>query len=916
MRTKLLLLSILISVVTFAQTYTVSGRITDESDKNEGLIGASIMYGEGKGVIADIEGNYSLDLPKGNYTLTFSYVGYEKVVREVTLNTNLTLDIQMSSSVMMKEVMVVADVAIARETPVAFSTLNPKTLDENLASQDIPMVLNSTPGVYATQEGGGDGDAQITIRGFSSRNVGVLLDGVPVNDMESGHVYWSNWFGLDAVTRSMQVQRGLGASKLALPSVGGTINILTRGMESKKAGSFKQEVGSDGYLRSSFGYNTGKLKNGWAFSVAGSYKKSDGWVDQLWSEGFFWYAKVDKKLGDHTLSFSAYGAPQKHAQRSDKVTIAVYDSVYSENLGAMLHYAEDMTDEQKADVDEYRGLAVEGIDRGLRYNQHWGYLSRDGGEAEPFSETVNYYHKPQFTLKDSWSVNSKTFISNILYLSIGRGGGARLNSSDGVEADGQIDFQDIYDRNETRVSPLYSKDQHASTRFMQSNKNEHTWVGLLSTFDYEYSNQISYSGGIDLKYYNGTHYDEVYDLLGGDYVPQSGDFLPATPDDAGGDYWLNEPYADYKLDEGDRGLAFWTDGYVGWAGAFFQAEYKSEKFSTFINVTGANSSYKQKSHYYGVIKSVINETTDWQNYLSGTAKVGANYNFNDNNNAFFNMGYISRAPNLKSVFDYSNNVISQVVNEEVLAAEGGYGFNSKAFSLNANFYRTAWRNRPRVKSVPIGGDNYKAYVKGMNAIHQGGELDFVWKVTPQLSFQGLVSLGDWKWNSENDFVIYDNNNSPIDTVSYDARGVHVGNSAQTQLGFEVRWEPIKYFYIKPRITYFDRYYSDFDPFTLNKSPNSYEWYDYETKQHGDPRDSWKVPSYYLVDLHLGYSHKISDYIMSVRLNVLNVLDAKYIATADNNSDDTNQHFNSFDAKSAAVFMGLGRRYNLSLGIKF
>ena len=104
------------------------------------------------------------------------------------------------------------------------------------------MVLNSTPGVYATQQGGGDGDARITIRGFNQRNVAVMIDGIPVNDMENGWVYWSNWFGLDAVTSNIQVQRGLGASKIAIPSVGGTMNLLTKGIDSRKGGSINRKL--------------------------------------------------------------------------------------------------------------------------------------------------------------------------------------------------------------------------------------------------------------------------------------------------------------------------------------------------------------------------------------------------------------------------------------------------------------------------------------------------------------------------------------------------------------------------------------------------------------------------------------------------------------------------------------------------
>ena len=218
------------------------------------------------------------------------------------------------------------------------------------------MILNSTPGVYATQSGGGDGDARISIRGFNQRNVAVMIDGIPMNDMENGWVYWSNWFGLDLMTKTIQVQRGLGASKLAIPAVGGTMNILTKGINNKEEISFSQNVGNNGFLRSTLGYNSGKLKNGWGYSLAGSYKRGDGWVDQTWTEGFFYFMKVQKKFKDHSLSFTAFGAPQSHGQRSYKKAISLYDMGYAASLG----------------IDT---SGVDG-DYGLRYNEHWGELNR------------------------------------------------------------------------------------------------------------------------------------------------------------------------------------------------------------------------------------------------------------------------------------------------------------------------------------------------------------------------------------------------------------------------------------------------------------------------------------------------------------------------------------------------------------
>lgn len=911
MKNKLLLLCLVFSSMLYAQQYTIKGRITETGIKNEGLIGANVVYGDGQGTVADVNGYYSLTLPAGKYEITFSYVGYKSIVKKITLNGNVNLNVELETSALMKEVMVVADVAIARKTPVAFSNITPKAMEENLASQDIPMVLNATPGVYATQEGGGEGDAQVTIRGFSSRNVGVLLDGVPVNDMENGHVYWSNWFGLDAVTRSMQVQRGLGASKLALPSVGGTINIITKGMENQRGGQIKQEVGSYGMTRTSFGYNTGALNNGWGFSLAGSYKQGDGYVTQTPYSGFFWYGKIDKRIGSHTISLSGYGAPQEHAQRSYKLPVAVYDSAYAESIGVKLHYSENYDPSNISEEDQIvktnRAKADEGIGRGIRYNQHWGYLARtyDNPNAtpQPFSERVNQYHKPQFTLKDSWQVNRNLFISNILYASIGNGGGIRAGSSSWTapNKDGLIDFQSIYDSNRDDMWGTPADGKFGTTNgYMRRMVNSHRWYGLLSTANYV-KGRMSYSGGLDLRYYKGIHYQEVYDLLGADYVERSSEeMMPGDTKD--------------RLYVGDK-TYYHNDGLVRWGGVFFQSEYKTDKLAAFINITGALSSYNRIDYMSGITSSdddpdfVPSDRLEsgWNSFPGFTAKGGANYNMTENMNVFVNLGLLNKAPRFNNVYDLDNTILVGIKNEKVQAFELGYSYHSQFFAANINSYYTEWKDRPVDKSYKISTTNpetgeledLSANINGMDALHKGVELDFVVNIHDKFAVQGLVSLGDWKWNSADTARIYSEQNELVGLVPFDAKGVHVGNSAQTQYALELRWEPIKYLYFKPRATVFDRYYAEFNPMNLKT-----------------PKDSWMIPRYALLDLHTGYSYKYDQYLFSLRFNVLNALDATYIATAQNNDSYNGEALQGYDARSASVFMGLGRRYNISLQVKF
>ena len=930
----LLLFGLSISWGAISQTL-LSGTITD-AVTGEALIGATIVYGKGMGAATDYEGNYSITIQEGDRNLKVSYVGYEEISKMVKISGKTQiLDFKLST-ITLNEVQVVADVARDRETPVAFSTVPMKKINEELASQDIPMILNSTPGVYATQSGGGDGDARITIRGFNQRNVAVMIDGIPVNDMENGWVYWSNWFGLDAVTSNIQVQRGLGASKIAIPSVGGTMNILTKGTGNKAGGMVKQSIGSYGRMRTSIGYNSGKLENGWGYTFAASYKKGNGFVKESWTEGFFYYAKIQKELGNHILSLSAMGAPQKHGQRSYKSDIATYDASLAQSLG---------------DTSDLSGRT---INKGIGYNKHWGHLDRwelnANGDTIHSRETLNtkqnYYHKPQFSLRDFWKVNDKFYLSNVLYASIGHGGGTGLSgNTNNYDIDGQYKLQDAYNNNVNNIDPMYSDYKHKAGTYLISSINNHYWYGALSTLNYKATDEVALSGGLDMRYYKGQHYREVYDLLGADYAI----------DDANGQQTSQVKRV------GDK-VGYHNDGIVKWSGVFSQAEYSNGMLSAFLNISASNSAYKRIDYFkkkdlvladttykealgtsvntvyeydnngniIGAHKTMVEDTiwhggksytqnsdqaklaeTNWKWIRGFTIKTGANINLDEYNNVFFNVGYISKAPRFNNVYDYDNQLYREIKNEAVKALEGGYSYRSSVFSANTNFYYTIWENKPSNGGISVLVDDvtYRANINGMNALHKGLELDFAYKINGQISVEGLVSIGDWKWTSADTVRFLDDNNNPIEddfgneiTVSFDAEGVHVGDAAQTQYGLSIRYEPSPNAYVKLRGTHFDNYYADFDPLSLNGENAG--------------RESWKIPAYQLIDLHAGYKFKLwKKNRLDLRLSVLNVLDEVYISDAQNN-DPYNANYQDFDAKSAGVFFGLGRRINLSAKFTF
>jgi iron complex outermembrane recepter protein len=912
---------VLLAISSEAQNGVLRGKVMDAVTK-ETMIGAYVMYGDGQVASTDFNGGYEITLPYGIQTVSFSYVGYKEVVKQIDINKATTvLDIKLDTEIM-SEAEVVADVARERETPVAFTNILPAQIQEELASQDMPMIMNSTPGVYATQQGGGDGDARVTIRGFSQSNVAVMIDGIPVNDMENGWVYWSNWFGLDAVTQSMQVQRGLGASKIVIPSVGGTINIITKGIDAKKGVNIKQEVASFGFLRTSVGLTTGRMDNGWGITAAGSFKQGDGWVTQNFTEGWFYYLKVEKQLGKHLMSLSGMGAPQSHGQRSFSQHPATYSSEFARDLG--------VSDSLIALYPEY----------GLNYNEHWGsyqahqYSSSSEfveGETILVNERVNYFHKPQFALRDFWPIRENLYISNIAYLSIGNGGGTGLNSTSGVglTPQGNFDFQEIYNGNMLfEFGPnglnIDEDGEVKSSKYLRASVNNHFWYGYLGSVTWAKDEHWTVSGGLDFRKYKGEHYREVYDLLGGDYALDDGN--------------LNQR-PDVKLRKGDK-YAYSDEGHVLWGGSFVQTEFKNELWSTFVNVSFAQSRYKAIDYFrkkivevgdtsleVGFLPVEYNGTTYDQNspgihhyetewvVLNGfTIKGGANYNINERLNGFVNLGYLSKAPLFSNVIDISNNVQDDYKNEVINGYEAGLSYAESRFAANLNGYHTTWNNRPVNRTVqqsnPLGEeDEVVVRVTDMDARHMGVEFDFAYKATSKVTVEGLFSFGDWIWTSteEGELVYSDSNEAVVNPetgepyiISFDPSGVHVGNAAQTQFGASLRYEPIKQAYLKLRLTYFSRQFAEFSPESLVGNNAGTE--------------VWQTPGYTLIDVHAGYWLKFKGQNLNIRATVFNLLDAVYVSDAQNN-DTFIAHTESANvAGSSSIFVGPSRRFNLSLSI--
>ena len=620
----LTLMALLCSAYTLSQN-VVKGYVRD-AETDEPLVGVSVQIeGTLSGTQTGLNGEYSLQV-EGNKTLIFSYVGYETRLIEASDATVADVKLK-STTIELKDVTVTSQIAIQRKTPVAVSNISFETIEEKLGNAEFPEVLKSTPGVYATKSGGGYGDSKINMRGFKSENIAVMVNGVPVNDMEWGGVYWSNWAGLSDVTRIMQTQRGLGASKVSSPSVGGSINIITKAHEAKKGGSAQYTIGNDGYNKLLFNISSGMLNGGWAFTVLGSRTWGNGYIQGTGFEGWNYFLNISKIINDdHTLSFTVFGAPQTHYQRNsnDQLTIAEWQRVGSYMNG----------------------------DSPYKYNPTYGF----GLHGQRKAASFNQYHKPQLSLNWNWDLGQKSSLSTVVYASIGRGNGYSGQGGYNLpDAATKYTYSNWYGasnglvnntfRNDdgtfayNKIEEINANSSTGSLLAMSKSKNFHNWVGLISTYTTPFSKNIDFYGGVDFRYYKGVHTNELIDLYGGKYFidEASRKNVKATNNAAAADpNWKMQ-----KLGVGDVVYRDY-DGFVMQEGAFAQVEgsFLDKNLNAFVAGSVSNTSYWRYDRFYYDAENARSKTL---NFLGYTVKGGLNYNFATYHNVFVNTGYISRA---------------------------------------------------------------------------------------------------------------------------------------------------------------------------------------------------------------------------------------------------------------------------------
>ena len=871
----------------------ITGKVTDKSTQEPLVAATVVIKGTSKGVVTDMEGQFSLsagDIQSG--TIVVSYISYANV--EITFNNstqNLGTIVLEQDAIGLDEVKISASFVDERKTPVAVSSITAEQINQRFSGLSVPDMITSTPGIYTTQGAGGYGDQEIYIRGFDQTNVAFLINGIPVNDMENGLMYWSNFAGISEATREMQVQRGLGASKLAISSIGGTVNMISQPAQKSRGGSFEymnSNASWNNRLRMTL--NTGETEKGWAMTFQGARTTTSPTLGGMsadqrgpirpgaFVDAWSYYLALSKQINKrHQLLFYAFGAPF--------------------NRGSAWYLSDDLIKQG----------GYTNTDR--QFNYAAGYKN-----GEFFNGRQNKVHKPQFSLSHYWDIDDFTSVSTSAYMSVARVTSIQPRVTLGFNKttpavrdteirtrEGYLDYDLLIAENQAGNPVTVDQPNgdpfadpitgHQAQNFLESRHNDHIWYGVISSLDKQFGN-TDIKLGVDFRNYKGSHYVTAFDLLGADFVSNSdrGEY------DQSREYDMNLLVSNQAIQQGDK-FMYDYDSHILWGSAFMQAETHIGNLDLFTSLSATQNQYYRVGHFWNEEFSANSlGKSEKKNFFSYTAKAGAGYRITNRHKVFANIGHFTRPPFMRYAFQdarFSNDYTAGLNKEKVYAGEAGYAFIAGFLKANLNAYYIIWQDRVfnasgtgLISDSDVEQNISEVFfnVPGMSAVHKGIELDFVWNVITPLEINGFVSLGDYKWDK--DVTVPNPYTGEASVIS--AKGLPTGNSAQHTAQIGVHYKGIRDMYIGGRYNYAGKLYVQHDP----------------TDEFLRKEDPKQLPDYTLLDLYIGRYFDISDDLRGrLSANVNNVQDKEYVRWATDFFGESNAY-------------GYGRNYYLSMTIYF
>ncbi|MBU0764813.1 MAG: TonB-dependent receptor plug domain-containing protein [Bacteroidetes bacterium] len=768
---------------------------------------------------------------------------------------------------------------------VPVTIISASDLENDEESQDISGLLSSSSDVFVSTAGFTFGPARFRIRGYDSENTNVHINGTPVNDMESGGAYWSTWGGLNDATRNKEVVNGLNPAQFSFGGVGGATNIITRASEYRKGIKATYSIGNRSYRnRVMLTASTGKMENGLAVTFSGSRRwAQEGYVEGTFYDAWSYFLAAEKEIGENqSLNFTFFGAPTKRGKQG-MATQEAYDL-------AGTNY----------------------------YNPYWGY--QDGVKR---NSRISNYHSPMMLMNHYWKPDEKTNLVSGLSYSFGRGGSTALNwyrakdprpdyyryfpsyyllRGDTSQYDyltqlwtedentRQVNWDHLYFANSDEYYTVQNEDGSGSDvtgkrakYIVEERRNDHSRITANSILNKSLNERVALTGGLNLDWYKGFHFKEIYDLLGADYWLDVDQF--AERDFADSVYAqsdLNHP--DNTVVEGERFGYDYTSN-INKYELFAQGKFTYSKFDFHLSALGSYTQFWRTGNMRnGKFPDNSYGDSEKQNFFNYGVKGGAIYKITGRHLVEANGAYLTRAPFFRDAYlspRTRDNLIEGLTSEKIMAGDAGYHFRSPYLKARLTGYYTEFRDQ--VKIISYYDEDLRTFINcainDIDMVHIGTELGVEAKISQTVSLSAVGAKGDYLYNSRPTLTIAQDNSSEILVSEQTAylKNYRMGSTPQTAASLGMKYRSPRYWTAGFNVNYFDDTYIDL---AANRRTEAAVSGIYLEEEHAWKPiiEQEKLPSAYTIDIYAFKSFKIKKYFIFVNAGINNILGRKDIIT--------------------------------------
>ncbi|MBR6226784.1 MAG: hypothetical protein IKQ79_00615 [Bacteroidales bacterium] len=772
--------------------------------------------------------------------------------------------------------------------------------ESSTSVNDASTLLNSSRDVFNSLAAYNFGSLRYRVRGNDSKYSDVMINGILMNDPETGRPVFSNWGGLNDAFRNSILVEGLGKTDAGFGNLGGLTAYSTRASQYRKQISLSYAFSNRSYNhRAMASIGTGEMGNGWYLMAAASGRYAGkGYTEGTFYQAYSYFLSVEKKINDkHSIDLTVFGAPSQRGG-SAPVVQEVYDLVGS-------NY----------------------------YNPNWGYQTVDAsGKQVIRNSRTSTYHQPFAQLTWYWTPNKNTEFNTSFFFFGGPGGQTSLewgeaadprpdyyknlpsyymtnaHSTSEIEAQiaawrdrdpkvTQIDWDALYNANRNHLFTVYNANGqegntitgNASKYILAERHYDKMQTGNATYFKHEFKPNLIMTGGFSVSASRTHYYEKVNDLLGGDYYFDINKYAESLESDEcqtnlfnpnhvakvgdiiGYNYYANRNYG--RIWDQIDWLVGNFDLYLGLQAEFTQiwreGLWKSGSFAE-------NSYGKDEMH----------------NFFDPSVKAGVTYAINGRNHIVANMAYMFQAPQFRDIYVSPRTrqtvVGSNPKSERINAFDLSYLYRSPEFKLRLTGYYYTYQNliwnrsfycENVFQNTTTSANSYTSefinfIMTDINQKSLGVEFGAEWNVTPTVTLQAAAANGIHTYRNNPIFSVYDDNNTMAyieNSIAY-LKDYHVSTGPETVASLGIKYNSPKYWWVSLNANYMANMYFDVNPY--NHTEEGMLHYAQGDIRIEDVLRQTPMKPAFTLDFYGGFSKRYKGYYFLVNVSVNNLLNNK------------------------------------------